>query len=333
MKKPPQKTTRKAKIKKTIESDLKFKVFFLILLIAALFFLIFFFFLSQIQAQANIPLTVAPARQELTIKPGEKSAVIIKFLNQGTELVSGSIKVADFIVEDNQDSPTFIEESTQVSPRFTATSWVELPYDYITIAPKDKVLIQAKIIAPPEAEAGGRYIAIYFEPGGTITEATTSATKEATRIASLVYIRVAGPVEENAYIKQLRAPRFLEYGPIPVATEIFNKSICHIKPKGTITIYSLFGKKIDQQLLKEKNIFPDASYLYENKLGEKWMFGRYKIDLNASYGETDKVLTATVFTWVFPWKIAAAIISGIVITILLIAFFYHQIRKHEEDST
>jgi len=288
-------------------------------------------------AQVNVPLIVAPARQELTIKPGEKSAVIIKFFNQGTEPISGVLKVADFIVEDNEGSPTFLEGPTQLSPRFSAASWVELPYDRITIAPKDKVLIQAKITAPEDAQPGGRYIAIYFEPGGTLPEeATTSALQEATtpiaiRIAGLVSLRVAGPVEENAYVKQLKAPRFLEYGPITVTTEILNKGNYHIRPKGTIAIYSLFGKKIDQQLLKEQNIFPDVSRLYENKLGQKWLLGKYKIELNASYGETGQILTATVFTWVFPWKITLVIVLAVVIILLLFAVFYRKTRRHEEE--
>jgi len=288
-------------------------------------------------AQVNVPLTVAPARQELTIKPGEKSAVIVKFLNQGAEPVSGILKVADFIVEDNEGSPTFIEGPTQISPRFAAASWVELPYDRITIAPKDKVLIQAKINAPVDAQPGGRYVAIFFEPGGTLPEeATTSALQEATtpiaiRIAALVSLRVAGPVEENAYVTQLTAPRFLEYGPISVTTEILNKGNYHIKPKGTIALYSLFGKKIDQQLLKEQNIFPDVTRLYENKLGQKWLLGKYKIELNAAYGESGKILTATVFTWIIPWKIIAIIVLAIVIIILLISVLYRRLKKQAEE--
>jgi len=294
-----------------------------------------FAYSRQVSAQVSLPLTVAPARQELIINPGEKTAVIVKFLNQGTEPVSGLLKVADFIVEDSQGSPTFIEGPTQISPRFAAASWVELPYDRITIAPKDKVLIQAKINAPKDAEAGGRYIAIYFEPGGSVSEATSAADKEATtpiaiRIAGLISIRVAGPVEENAYVTQLTAPRFLEYGPIPITTEILNKGNYHIKPKGTITIYSLFGKKIDQQLIKEQNIFPDVTRTFENKLGQKWLLGKYKIELNASYGESGKILTATVFTWIFPWKIVSIIVLAIIIIILLISLFYHRLKKHAE---
>ena len=332
-KKLPKKSPKR--VKKTTATNLNFKVFFLILLIAALFFTVFFILLSQIQAQTNVPLTVAPARQELMIKPGEKSAVIIKFLNQGAEPVSGAVKVADFIVEDNEGSPTFLEGPTQLAPRFSAASWIELSSDQITIAPKDKVLIQAKINAPADAQAGGRYVAIFFEPGGSVSEATMAADKEAItpiaiRIAGLISIRVAGPVEESAYVVQMKTPRFLEYGPIEVKTQIMNRGNYHIQPKGTLSLLSIFGKQVDQQLLKEQNIFPDVARSYDNKLGQKWMFGKYKIELNASYGETGKVLTAVVFTWVFPWRITLIIVLAIIIIILLFAILFHRIKKREE---
>jgi ABC-type multidrug transport system fused ATPase/permease subunit len=136
-------------------------------------------------------------------------------------------------------------------------------------------------------------------------------------------------VEESAYVVQMKTPRFLEYGPIPVKTQILNRGNYHIKPKGALSLLSLFGKKVDQQLLKEQNIFPDVTRTFENNLGQKWMFGKYKIELNASYGETGKVLTATVFTWVFPWKIALVIILTIVIVILLISLLYHRLKRKE----
>jgi len=316
--------------------SLKFKIFWSSFFILTFNFALLTFNLRVVKAQTILPLTVAPARQELEIKPGEQSAVIIKFINQGTDPVSGLLKVADFIVEDSEGSPIFLEGPNQPSSRFSAASWVELPYDRITIAPKDKVLIQAKIKAPDDAQAGGRYFAIYFEPSGTLNEeATSSALQEATtpislRIAGLVYLRVAGPVEESAFVKQLSAPRFLEYGPITVKTEILNKGNYHIRPKGTIALYSLFGKKIDEEIIKEQNIFPDASRFYENKLGEKWLLGKYKIELTASYGESGKVLTATVFTWIFPWKLALVIVLAIVVIILLVWLLYHRLKKREE---
>ena len=209
-----------------------------------------------------------------------------------------------------------------------------MPYDRITIAPKDKVVIQAKITVPNDAQAGGRYLAVYFEPGGIPGKAgggeKEAAIPVAIRIAGLVYLRVSGPIEESARLVQFTAPKFLEYGPISVTTEILNLGNYHIRPKGTITLTSIFGKNVDRVVLNEENIFPDASRIFESKLGEKWMFGKYKLELAASYGETGKVLTATLFTWVFPWKIISAVILAVIITILIVALLYHRFKKREE---
>jgi hypothetical protein len=316
-------------MKKTVQ------IFLITLTFLALNLTLYIFPSRQVNAQTILPLTVAPARQELLVDPGEETAVIIKFLNRGDTPVSGPLKTADFIVENNEGSPTFIDSETSIPSRFAAASWVNLLYDRITIAPKDTVTIQAKIKVPQDASPGGRYFAIFFEPGGKITEGPGEETEAETpvtiRLAGLVYLRVAGPIEENAYLTQLTVPHFLEYGPIPIITEINNQGNYHIRPKGTVTLTSLFGKKVDEEILEEQNIFPETSRLFENKLGGKWLFGKYKIELNAVYGETGKILTASVFTWVLPWKLMTIVVVTIIVIILLISLLYHRLRKREEN--
>ncbi len=186
--------------------------------------------LNQAKAQTTnvLPMSVAPARQEIFVDPGESTAVTVKFFNYSDAPVSGPLKVADFIVEDKEGSPTFLEESasvtglTKISPRFSAASWVSLPYNRITVASKNKVNIQAKINVPVSARPGGKYLAIYFEPGGEVSEAT-GGLKEATspvtvRIAALIYLRVSGPIKEDAYVVKLSMPKFSEYGPVNVSS-------------------------------------------------------------------------------------------------------------------
>lgn len=307
--------------------------------------IIFFFSLlllvpSYVRAQARSSLTVSPSRQELFVDPGEKTALNIQFFNNSDEPVSGILKVADFVVEDKEGSPTFLETpvvtgTTQISRRFSAASWATLPYDRMTIAAKDKVSINAKIVVPDDARPGGRYIAIYFEAAGKLPEAKgtfrEAGSPVAHQIAGLVYLRVAGPITEDAYVVQFAAPRFSEYGPVPIITEILNRGDYHIRPEGTITLTNMFGRKVASEKLKEINIFPDASRIFENELGTKWMWGKYKAELATSYGETGKVLTGVTFFWVFPWKVASAVVLGAIIIILLITTFYRRFKHRQEE--
>lgn len=290
-------------------------------------------FTTEAAAQAILPLTVAPARQEITVDPGEQTAINVRFYNTSDSPISGIVKVADFIVDDNQGSPRIIENVSQAPPRFAASNWLTLPYDKITIAGNDKVSLQAKIKVPDNATAGGRYIAVYFEPSGTIPQAV-GAQKEAgtgiiSRIASLVYLTVNGPVTENAIVSRFFTKSFWEYGPIEVQTEILNRSDLHIRPKGVISLTNAFGGLVDQQKLKEQNIFPDISRSYKNNLGKKWLIGRYRIDLSASYGKQGKALTSAIYVWVFPWKIALIIVLTLIIFILLGKNFYQKMVLKE----
>ena len=297
---------------------------------------------SLAKAQVDVStLTVAPSRQELTLDPGETKTIPIKFLNSGQELVSGPVRVVDFIVEDNEGSPIFLDETfkitgeTQIPRRFSAASWVSLPYKTISIAAKNKVAIDVKISAPEDARPGGRYLAVYFEPGGFLPQSVNQPREAGSpvfsRIVGLVYIRVSGPITEQANLVRFSAPRFSEYGPVPITTEIQNQGDYHIRPQGTITLFNSFGQQVAQDTFDQTNIFPDTSRLFENQLGQKWMFGRYKAKLAASFGEEGKTLSGTIFFWVLPWKAILIILLAITIIILFLSTFYRRLKGRQED--
>jgi hypothetical protein len=144
----------------------------------------------------------------------------------------------------------------------------------------------------------------------------TGATVE-TNVGTLVYITVPGDINENASIKEFSAPKFLEYGPVDFKTIITNLSDIHITPAGSINIYDSFGFKTAQIKLDNTNIFPYTSREFINSLQRKLMFGRFKAQLNAVYGTTGQLLTATLFFWVIPYKLIALLLI-IILTIILV---------------
>ena len=291
------------------------------------------FNLGKVVGQTTLPLIVAPARQQLDITPGEKSAVVIKFYNSSDLPVSGILKAADFLVTDKEGTPVIIDNPLQANPKYSASSWFDLPYDRMTIAPDDKVTIQASINIPIDAHPGGRYVAIYFEPSGNIPEPVVAneeaGTAVGTRIAGLVYLKVAGETVEKALVSRFFAPSFFEYGPVKLETEILNRGDYHITPRGVISLINMFGGVVDQQKLNEANIFPDASRSFTNELGKKWLMGRYKISLLAGYGETGQALTNELYVWVFPWRVATVTLLALIIIILLIKSAYKNLVVKE----
>jgi len=266
--------------------------------------------ISTVNAQSSIPLTVGPARQQITINPGETTSFAIKYYNQSEISLSGVVKVADFVVDSTDGSPRIIDNAEQANAKFTASKWVTLTFDQITVAPNDRVIVSGSLSVPKDARPGGRYVSVYFEPAiGTPSSVGTDggATGVAPRIASLLYIRVNGPIKEDAFISQMFAKSFYEYGPIEVTAHIMNNGDYHVRPRGVFTLTNPLGGVVEQSGLKEANIFPDALRIFTTTVGEKWMMGKYKITLNAVYGEKAQVMERSLFVWVFPWRVALVI--------------------------
>ncbi len=304
------------------------------------FFIIIVLFLSSIIyhlsskiafSQAILPLTVAPARQEVALEPGESTTLNVRFYNLGESPVVGTVKTVDFIVENNLGTPTFLEEKQEISPKYSASLWTTLPYDRMSIAAYDKVSVPVSISVPKNVKPGGRYISVYFEAVPNLPPNTRSSKETGTavtpRIAALISIRVKGDAFEKALIERFFARSFYEYGPIPVETAILNRGDYHVKPQGVLLVTNIFGNLVAQEKLKEQNIFPDTSRTYMNLLGTKWMLGKYKIELGASYGDKGQALNRILYVWVFPWRVAVFVILTFFIIFILTKSFFDRMNN------
>jgi len=294
----------------------------------------YFILNTSVSAQSTLPLVVMPARNQIEVDPGERTAITINFFNQSDDPVSGFFKIADFIVEDSQGTPKFIENAGDAPAKYSASRWLTLPYDRATLPAHDKVAIQTEILVPEDAHAGGRYVAVFFQQGNTIPQKSENEIKGSgtnLRIASLIYIKVRGEITEKAIVSRFFSPSFFEYGPIKITTDVLNLGDYHIAPRVSLTLTNVFGGFVDQRLLKVQNIFPESSRNYVTELGAKWMIGKYKVNLTGSYGETGQALTATTYVWVFPWRIALAVVLTIFIMILIANNFYKNIIVKETN--
>lgn len=290
-------------------------------------------------AQTQLPLTVVPPKQEVLINPGENFSTSVKFLNQGDSPITGTLTVSDFIVTDSKGTPVFLDNpqvvgTTTIPVKYSAAKWITALQDTVTIAAKGNVAIPIRINVPKNAAPGGRYAAVLFQPSGNLTLGNQESAQEipiSIRLASLIYIRIAGPVSENATVTQFSAPNFLEYGPINIVTKIFNQGDYHIAPQGNISLKDMFGRTVNTVDLETKNIFPGTSRSFESQLGSKLMFGKFTATLSATYGDNGQLLTSDLTLWVFPWKVTLAILLGIIILILFIVLGYKKIVKKEEE--
>lgn len=284
--------------------------------------------LSQVHAQTTRAFIVIPPKLELIAKPGEVIQDVIRIQNQTDEETTLSVNMSDFIVRDMRGTPELVDPAT--AGNWALSQWLSFSPQSLTIPPGMQGSVSVIISVPDDVLPGGRYATIYFSYPGTIEEGQT-ITGVATEIRSLVLLRIAGPISEEAIVRRFQAPRFSEFGPIKLVTEIANLGNYHIRPIGAISVKNVLGKTVATMNLEERNIFPGSSQEYTNTWEQKWLFGRFKATLTTVYGEQKLPLTATIFFWVWPWKITLAIV-GIIILIVLLILLIKYLKGRKETK-
>ena len=296
------------------------------------FLLSTFYFLlstSALRAQETIrTMTITPPTAEFSLNPGQTTEGQMKITNDSPNPITFNVGVQDYIVVDTLGTPNILAPNT-LNSKYSAASWIGVTPSKFTVKPGQKQVIDYFLQVPKNAKPGGHYAAAIYT-AETKGEAQTGSAVTA-QIGTLFYITVKGPISETATVSKFFANPFQEYGPVKILTQIKNNGDLHISPKGTIQISGLFFNKSED--LPTHNIFPETARDFENTVGKTLMLGRYKAVLLASYGVNNNLpLTATLYFWVFPWRIALIIIL-LLIAIILGGKYYRKRKRETQKPT
>lgn len=286
--------------------------------------------LNKVQAQAlNAQgFTVTPPTVSVTGDPGYSTEGTMGVINNSDAPLTFTAGMRDFIVQDTIGTPELLPPNTFANT-YSAAAWMTVYPQTFTIQPGQRQNLNYYIRVPKNARPGGHYAAVAFTPviktGATNTGAVVNG-----QIGTLFSIAVNGPITENAFVSKFFTNFFQEYGPVQIATQIKNLGDLHITPQGTVTVTGVLFNQ--SQSLSNFRIFPQAARDYQNSFGQTFMIGRYKAVLLASYGKSNNLpLTATMYFWVFPWRLALVITLAI-IAIILAALYFKKRQKtgHKE---
>jgi len=278
---------------------------------------------SPIQAQSIDGLSAIPPRLEITVSADGTNTQTIKVRNESSKEKSVAVSISDFIVNDNLGTPTIINASEEDN-RWAASNWIQVSPSNFKLKGGETKSLSLIVTPPANALPGGHYAMVIHSPDDQVSLLDSTGASIQTKVGTLVYITIPGDITQNAIIKNFSAPKFEEFGPIDFSTTIQNLSDIHIKPAGNITVTNMIGMKSYVQFNKDgNNIFPGKTRDFENQLNKKWLFGRYKAELNAAYGTAGGVATAVVFFWVIPWRFLILVASAIIV----IAAVLYTIKK------
>jgi len=289
-----------------------------------------FVFVKASPAQA---ITLIPPTLEFNLDPGKPYATVVKLFNEEERTLTLNAAVKNFGPQGETGLPAYeLNEPVQ-----GFSSWIQLPDGDLTIEPGERIEVPVSVNPPDNAEPGGHYAAVFFtEKPKTDDKAQVGIGKG---IGILLLAKVSGEVVEQGGILEFSTLKET-YANLPVEFLIRfqNTGNVHLRPTGTVTITSMFGKVIDTiQINQTKGAtLPDSIRKYDGvwqKQGGKtfgsgffnayrnemsnFAFGKYTANLTmAATGLTTVQDMKSVTFWVIPWHVI--IVDGIAVIIIII---------------
>jgi len=267
-----------------------FKIFTLLFLIS---FLVLPFL---VKGADEIKLFVSPEMFELKVKRGENLENKIKILNSSEVPVPIEATATNFGAQEYSGTITFFEEPAkrvgiEDDISFNPRKWIQIQNPNFILDPKETVGVDLSINIPDDAEPGGHYAVVLFEPKlPSFYFETGAALKTIPKIGVLILfsVEVEGVkgAEKPLVISEFIIPEefrlqkmenfltnvfglfqkaqaenrelfsIVEKSELPFTLGIKNEDIFHIKPEGKLSILNSRGKVVGETEIKETTVLP-----------------------------------------------------------------------------
>jgi hypothetical protein len=297
----------------------------------------------QTQDSGRTGIVISPPTYELTSNPGDKIENVIKVTSQSPNIVNYEALVEDFSVEGTEGAVSVREDP---NPK-AFSKWFSISPTTFELKPNETKNIKFTITVPNDGEPGGHFASVLFQPKAIGSNNATGA-QVLQRVGALVLMTVSGAVTEKGSVIKLSpknysgsweeikneeaksviySPRdenlnnektqsFFNEGPVGFDLVLKNEGNVFYKPKGTMTIYNIFGRKVDEITIEPKNVFPGGERRITVIWPKKNLWGvRYTAKVVTIYGSKSQTMTAETSFWAFPVSVAIGI--GLLILLLL----------------
>lgn len=269
---------------------------------------------ATIQAQQpSRAITITPPRFELYANPGDQVSEIIRVRNDSASPTSFKVLIEDFTSVGEEGQVALQEDNSTHS--FSLAQWITPETTDITLQPGEERPFTFTVSVPKNAEPGGHYASVLFQAAGGDVQGGASVTQ---RVGALILLRVSGNVVENASIESFTAPTYAQKTPLNITLRVKNAGNTHIRPRGTIVITDIFGKKVDELPLNGQNVLPGVVRKMDTEWNKPNVLGYYTATLVATYGEQNLPMTAATKFLVVNTTAAILIGVGVIAAILFI---------------
>lgn len=285
--------------------------------------------------RAQINLSIYPEKFDLELSPGEILRDKIRISNLSNISLPIKIKIMNFSASGEKGEISFEESNEDIS--FNPSRWIKFIENNFVLEPNESKKLDFIIEIPQTVEPGGYYAVAFFQTEFLSEQKEENLTKIVPVIGALFLIKIKNgeekylPLEKQFQLVEIKAPNFVEFGPIKIDLRIKNNDPVHIKVGGKLIIYNLFGKIKEEIKIGEQTILPQKIRLFEitssQKFSDKIFLGPYRAEIilsSRTWREKighDRQLVKNIKFYGFPWKIFLAIVLLIIIIFLMIKNF------------
>lgn len=299
-----------------------FKKVFLVTITSATFILVAPWFAhAQEQEQPNkSALAVSPAILEMILEPGGTNETKVIVINITNFPIPIKAMVRNFI----PNEPIF-DKSEETEKILDASSWFTVePADFI-LQPLEEKDITITVNTPFEAEPGGHYATVFFQP--LIPQEFISArnTNLMARVGVLNFLIVKGDIIEQASITNFFTQKLKQFGSIDFTLSFKNEGNIHIMPSGEITIKNFRGEEVTRIPIEPSLILPKTEKGLKAVWDKGFIFGYFTAQASSVYGsENIRLNTNEIGFWVVPW--VPILIITTLLTVIAILFILYRYR-------
>lgn len=219
-------------------------------------------------------LGISPLRNELTIAPGTSFDGTLSLTNSGKTPLVVTLDAEAFSVTNEVYDYSF-------NPSGNGVEWVSFSNNSVTIPPSGLATVTYKVAVPISAEPGGRYISLFASSSPT---ASSTGVTSINRVASLLYITIAGDVTRTGKVLTFNSP-IITFGNPAWSATIQNSGTAHFHSLYSVTVKSLFGGNALKTVQGDSLILPSSVRLISQSIPNPDWIGVYRLDYTIGLGD------------------------------------------------
>jgi hypothetical protein len=219
-------------------------------------------------------LGISPLRNELTIAPGTSFDGTLTLTNSGKDTLSVTMDAEVFSVTNEDYDYSF-------DPTGKGVDWVSFGNSFATIDPGKSTTVSYKVAVPIDGEPGGRYISLFASSSPTTA---VGGVISINRVASLLYITVAGDVTRTGKVLTFNSP-LLTFGNPTWTAALQNSGSTHFHSLYSVKVKSLFGGSTLTSTQGDSLILPSSVRLLSQAIPLPQWLGIYRLNYTIGLGD------------------------------------------------